>query len=100
MTSKRYVLLEADGDVTPQEWRGFAHHLEERFGKLKVIPVEVNNRAFVVKTDNSTAPRIREKSSELRAGDRRVASVLTSGSIGKLKRRAKESAARGFGKVP
>ncbi len=100
MTSKRYVLLEAEGEATPQEWKDFARSLEHRFGKLKLIPVEGNDRALVVKTDNSTAPRIREESPGMRVGDKRVSSVLTSGAIGKLKRRAREDAARGLGKVP
>lgn len=100
MTSKRYVLLEAEGEVTPDEWRGFADALKQRFGKLKVIAVEGSGRAVVVKTDNLIAPRIREVSPEMRVGCRRVASVLTSGSIGKLKRRARESAVRDLGEVP
>jgi hypothetical protein len=90
LTSKRYVLLEADGEVTPDAWKDFARHLEQRFGKLKAIPVTGNRSALVIKTDNYAAPLIRE-CADLRAGDRRVKSVLTSGSIGKLKRAASES---------
>ena len=99
MTSKRYVLLEAEEDVTPQERRDFVHILERRFGKLKAIPVEGNDRVLLVRTDNVTAPRLRGESPRMKIGDKRVVSILTSGSIGKLKRRAKESAARGLGEV-
>ena len=99
MTSKRYILLEAERDMTPQEWMGFVHTLEQRFGKLKAIPVEGNDRALLVRTDNVNAPRIRGESPRMKIGDKRVVSILTSGSIGKLKRRAKESAERGFGKI-
>lgn len=100
MTSKRYILLEADGEVTPQDWKDFARYLEERFGKLKPIPVKGNDRALVVKTDNRTAPLIRKDSPGMRVGGRKVTSVLTSGSIGKLKRLATDAEARDIGKIP
>jgi len=92
MTSKRYVLLEADGDVSADDWKDLAEHLEAKFGKLKPIAVEGNRRALVVKTDNRVAPLIRVEAG-MRVGGRRVRSVLTSGSIGRLKRRAAEGAA-------
>jgi len=78
--------------VTSDEWEDFARVLEQRFGKVKVIPVRGNRSVLLVKTDNDAAPRIRE-CEDLRAGGRRVKSILTSGSIGKLKRLAGRSAA-------
>ncbi len=100
MTSKRYVLLEADGDVSPEEWTALSRLVEARLGKAKVIQVEGNGRAVVVKTDSEGAARLREEGALLSARGRKVMSVLTSGSIGKLKRLAEESAARDVGKVP
>lgn len=100
MTSKRYVLLEADREVTPADWKALVRHLEERFGKLKPIPVAGNERALVVKTDNRIAPLIREEAPSMSIGLGKVRSVLTSGSIGKLKSRARDGGARGIGKVP
>jgi hypothetical protein len=92
LTPKRYVLLEADGDATPEEWKDLARGLEKRFGKIKAIPIAGNGSALVIKTDNDFAPLIRE-CADLRAGERKVRTVLTSGSIGKLKRLASRSAA-------
>jgi len=99
MTPKRYVLLQADADVQPQAWKELATLLEGRFGRLKAIPVAGNDRAMIVRTDNFAAPRIRE-CEDLHAGTARVRSVLTSGSIGKLKRLAGKSGGRDDAKVP
>ncbi len=99
MKPKRYVLLEAEGEATPEEWKALAGHLEERFGKMKLISLEENRRFFILKTDNAVAPQIRGET-EMNAGGKSVKTVLTSGSIGKLKRRAAESQATGFGEVP
>ena len=93
MTSKRYVLLEADGEASADDWKTFEQHLRERLGNVKMIPLKGNGRAVVVKTDNEVAPLIRDESPNLRVGERRIVTLLTSGSIGKLKRRASESAA-------
>jgi hypothetical protein len=88
VNTKRYVLLEADGDVTPDDWEEFFVCLEQKFGKLRQIPVGRNGRVTVVKTNNRVAPTIREEVPYMRVGSRRVRTVLTSGSIGKLKRLA------------
>lgn len=93
MNAKRYVLLEADGDVTPDDWEEFFVRLEQKFGKLRQIPVRGNGRVMVVKTNNRVAPTIREEVPYMRAGSRRVRTVLTSGSIGKLKRLAADGVA-------
>ena len=90
MIPKRYVLFVADGEPTAADWKEFARILEERHGKLKPIAVEGAPRAMVIRTDNVVAPQLRAEDG-LTAGGKRVRSVLTSGSIGKLKRRAHES---------
>ena len=92
MTSKRYVLLMTEGEVASDEWKDLARVLEQRFGKVKAIPVKGNGSVLVIKTDNEVAPRIRE-CQDLRIGGSEVKSVLTSGSIGKLKRLAGRSGA-------
>jgi len=84
--------LEADGEATPDEWKDFARALEQRFGKLKAIPLKGNGKALVVRTNNEAAPLMRE-CTDLHVGERKVKSVLTSGSIGKLKRLAGRSGA-------
>jgi hypothetical protein len=88
VNAKRYVLLEADGDVTPDDWEEFVVRLEQKFGKLRQIPVRGNGRVLVLKTNNKIAPAIREEIPNMRAGNGKVRSLLTSGSIGKLKRLA------------
>jgi hypothetical protein len=98
--SKRYVLLVADGDLSEGDRRDLSLMLEERHWKVTIIPVEKNPRAVIVKTTNSVAPLLREMSGELRLGGKGLVTVLTSGSIGKLKSRASDGETKRDGKVP
>lgn len=98
--TKRYVLLVADGELSAGNRRDLSAILERRHGKVTVIPVEKNPRAVIVKTTNSVAPLLRETSGELHLGGKRLVTVLTSGSIGKLKNRASGSETMKDGKVP
>jgi hypothetical protein len=88
MTSKRYVLLLADGDVTPEGWGELVERLGVKYGKVKPIPVKENRKALVLKTDDRIASQLRGENGAMNADGRRVSTVLTSGSIGKLKRAA------------
>ncbi|MGD0146041.1 MAG: hypothetical protein ABSB53_04205 [Nitrososphaerales archaeon] len=85
---KRYVLLVADEALSEGDRKGLSVMLEARYGKVTVIPVEKNPRAVIVKTTDSVAPLLREMSGELHLGGRLLVTVLTSGSINKLKSRA------------
>ena len=98
--SKRYVLLVADGDLSEGDRRDLSLMLEGRHWKVTVIPVEKNPRAVIVKTTNSVAPLLREMSGELHLGGKGLVTVLTSGSIGKLKSRAFDGETTRDGKVP
>jgi len=98
--SKRYVLLVADRELSERDRRDLSSMLEGRHGKVTVIPVEKNPRAVIVKTTDSVAPLLREMSGKLCLGGKRLVTVLTSGSIGKLKSRAAESETTRDGKVP
>jgi hypothetical protein len=98
--SKRYVLLVADEQFSSSDMRDLSVILEKKHGKVTVIPVEKNPRAVIVKTTNSVAPLLREASGELHLGGKRLVTVLTSGSIGKLKSRASCSETTKDGKVP
>ena len=98
--SKRYVLLVADGDLSEGDRRDLSLMLEGRHWKVTVIPVEKNPRAVIVKTTNSVAPLMREMSGELHLGGKGLVTVLTSGSIGKLKSRAFDGETTRDGKVP
>lgn len=73
--------------------------LEGRYGKTKVIAVKGAPKAVVVKTTETVAPLLREWGDGLRAGDKRLTPVLTSGGIGKLKRRATSTAETGIGQI-
>ncbi|MGD0318994.1 MAG: hypothetical protein ABSB56_04805 [Nitrososphaerales archaeon] len=98
--SKRYVLLVADGDLSDGDRRDLSAMLERRHGKVTVILVEGNPRAVIVKTTNTVAPLLREMSGELHLGEKRLVTVLTSGSIGKLKSRASGGGTTKDGEIP
>jgi hypothetical protein len=98
--SKRYVLLVADGELSDGDRRDLSVMLERRHGKVTIIPVVKNPRAVIVKTTNAVAPLLRETSGELHLGGKRLVTILTSGSIGKLKNRASGSRTTKDGEVP
>jgi hypothetical protein len=85
----------ADGELSPEEMKNLGEVFQKKHGKAKVIPLKENPQAIVVKTDNEIAPKLREPEWALIIGRRRIVAVLTSGSIGKLKRRASEAATSG-----
>ncbi|MFI5404328.1 MAG: hypothetical protein ACHQYR_01210 [Candidatus Gagatemarchaeaceae archaeon] len=90
----------AEGPLTEEDCKTLGLILGQRHGKVKVIPVASNPRAIIVKTDNSVAPILRESSGQIRLSGMTLVTVLTSGSIGKLKRRASGPGTTGNGKVP
>ncbi len=90
---KRYVLLEADGPLS-EEWRKtLRKFLEQRHGKVTLIPAGEGDRWVIVKTGHRSAAELRESFADASFGGAWVRTVLTSGCIGKLKRRALESGA-------
>lgn len=96
---KRYVLIEAEGELSPPEFATLTRLLEQRHGKLTVIELESPRTAFIVKTDRPTATALRESLEDVVIGETRVRTKLTSGAIGKLKRSIRGSSARVVGKV-
>ena len=90
--------MAADADISEKEIRDFGTYLEKRYGKVKLISVEGNARALIVKTTNEVAPLLRSPERPLRAGGKALVAVLTSGGVGKLKRTA--STANAHGEVP
>jgi hypothetical protein len=94
-TTKRYVLFTSEEALSEGERKQLAEILENRYGKIKLIPVEGNPRAVIIKTTNETAPRLRDLDPKLTIHEKRLTSVLTSGAIGKLKRRAAPAVANG-----
>jgi len=97
--AKRYVLYLADSEMDDHEVEEFGRILEKRHGRLKVIAVRGNGRAVIIKTTVEVATELREESGKISLGEKQVEAVLTSGVIGKLKRKAAESAMTRNGEV-
>jgi hypothetical protein len=97
--AKRYVLYEAKADVSNEELEEVGLILGRRHVGLKVIPVAGSRRALIVKTTDAVAPELRERSGRLTVGGTLVEAVLTSGSIGKLKRIARAGGTNAVGKI-
>ena len=93
--AKRYVLLVADGELSSQETKEIEEILEERYGKVKMIPLKENPKTVVIKTDNEIANVLKETGWALVIGGKTVRPSLTSGAIVNLKRRASVAAANG-----
>lgn len=69
--------------------------LENRFGNIKVITVDGNPRSLIVRTDAPTARILRSEGEISGPEGIKLIPLLTSGAIGKLKRRAMEAGANG-----
>lgn len=98
-TRKRYILLAADGNISADDRKKVARYLEHRHGKVTVIPIEEIENKLIVKTSAVEAVAMRDTVAAMEVGGMKVVSVLTSGCIGKLKRRAAESVASDLAKV-
>ena len=86
--SKRYVLLVAEGPLSESELKTLRSVVERRHPGDKLIEVQGNPRAVIVRTTNLIAPSFRTAEGALTVGGKRLRSVLTSGAVGNLKRRA------------
>ncbi len=85
--AKRYVLFMADDELEDRSGKELAVFLQNRVGPVKVILLRENPRALIVKTDGPGASTLRSGDA-ISFGGRNLTPVLTSGAIGKLKRRA------------
>ena len=90
----------ATEELTEMDTEEFKGILEQRHGKLKVIPVKGNARAVIVRTTGPAASEIRESSGNVSLRGKEITAVLTSAAIGKLKRRASQSGVPEIGQVP
>jgi len=98
---KRYVLLTwGGGTLSPEERKKLTRLLEQRSKKVDLIPIDGWERSLVVKTDVEGAASIRDSFAHVVIGATRIRTVSTSGCIGNLKRRARESAATDLAEVP
>ena len=91
---KRYVLISSESALSDSDRMNLATALGQRYGKAIVIPVEGNPRAVIIKTTSESSALMRRECEQLAVGGMRLTTVLTSGSIGKLKNRASERDAR------
>ena len=93
--SKRYVLFLGSANLSEEDLRMFSDFIRGRHPEAKVIPIRENPRAVIVKTTNEVVPLLRDTGSGLKVGETDLVSVLTSGAIGNLKRRASAAGANG-----
>jgi len=92
---KRYVLFEAEEPLSEAGWETVKKFLGQRFASAKPIPLKGDLSRLIVRTDNLGAAGMRDAFETFVVSGVRVRSVLTSGNIGKLKRRAARSESDG-----
>lgn len=85
---KRYVLLEAEAELTRSDLQKIGDYFERGHLKVTLIRPRGNGAALIAKTDVAGAAEMRESSERLVVGGKTFRTSLTSGNIGKLKRRA------------
>jgi hypothetical protein len=93
-TGKRYVLIEADAELETGDVEKIASYFGQRRVKLTLIRPKENPASLIAKTNVEGAVEIRGCSADLLVGGKRLRTSLTSGSIGKLKRRVKGGGTR------
>jgi len=93
--SKRYLLYMSSADLTQTDFEAIEEVVENRYGCVKAIPIKGNPRAVILKTSSVVATLLRGEEAGLKLGDKVLVSVLTSGAIGNLKRRAPGTPANG-----
>lgn len=93
--SKRYILFMANERLTEQDLRSIQSVLERRFRGLKIIGLKSNDKVLIVRTDEPSARALRSQGRFSSPGGVKLEPKLTSGAIGKLKKRASEAAAIG-----
>ncbi|HXW37757.1 MAG TPA: hypothetical protein VEJ36_07655 [Nitrososphaerales archaeon] len=84
--------MEANRPISAQESKALASFLGAR-GAVKVIPVEGDQRRVIVRTDVLGAEEIRDVVTSYTSSSLHLRTVLTSGNIGKLKKRARDGTA-------
>ena len=92
---KRYVLLVADAALSDPERKALQSIIERRHPGDRLIEVQGNPTAVIIRTTNEVAPLFRTAEGAPTVGGKRLAAVLTSGAVGNLKMRAVEAATNG-----
>ncbi len=86
--AKRYVLLLADTAISEPERKALRSVIERRHPGDRLIEVQGNPKAVIVKTTNVFAPSFRTAEGSPIVGGKKLTAVLTSGAVGNLKKRA------------
>jgi len=94
-TAKRYVLFASNAELTPADTKALSELLEGKYGKVRLIAVEGNPLVVIVKTTDDVVPLLREPGNTLKVGGKELSAVLTSGAVGKLKRKGAKAGAHG-----
>ncbi len=89
------MLLVAEGDLSDSELKELQATLDRRLGRTKLIAVPGNRRAVIVRTTGESVPSLRAPATPIAVGGKTIVSVLTSGAVGNLKRRASDAGALG-----
>ncbi|MBI3860019.1 MAG: SCP2 sterol-binding domain-containing protein [Thaumarchaeota archaeon] len=89
-TAKRYVLFESDSDLSEEEFQELGRVITKRHGEMPIIGLAASRRAMIVRTTAEVAARMREPEATIDIRGKTVKTVLVSGAIGKLKKRAEK----------
>ncbi len=98
-SSKRYILLAVSGGFDEDAKARLCRILEQRHGKVAVIPIKGCQANLIVKAPTQSTTEIRESLENLQIDGKKVFGLRTSGCIGKLKRLARDGAASAIAKV-
>ena len=92
---RRYVLFFAGEPLSGSDAKRLGEALTDRYGQVKVIPVEGDGRAVIIKASEPVARALRGEDRISAPGGVELRPALTSGAIGNLKRRARGAAVDG-----
>jgi len=81
--------------MSAQDLRGIQSALQKRYSGLTVIGVVTNDRALIVRADEQSVRVLRSQGGLVSPAGTKLEPKLTSGAIGKLKKRATEVAVIG-----
>jgi len=95
---KRYILFYSKSDLSEDDLRRLSEVIRGWHQGARIITVKRNPRAVIIKTTNQTVTYLRDIKPGIKVGGVEFVSVLTSGAIGNLKKRASKDGANG--KVP
>jgi hypothetical protein len=91
------MLISAEGRLTEEDRKTLAQNARKMELKIVLIPVVGRDDFVILKTNVMDARVIRESILDLAPGGKKLSTVITSGCIGKLKKRATQTRERDLG---